>query len=108
MLRLTLRMSCSCNTYIQTRRGTMYLITAVIKQLPTIYGLSLNPGPLRHAILALSATYIDNEQHADQMEFHSHKARLSLITRLATPTVVDEFDVLATFVLAIQAWTGSV
>lgn len=83
------------------------VIAAVIKQMPTVYGLSLTSGPLRHAILALSATYINIQQHVDQMEFHSHKARLSLINRLATPTVVDEFDVLATFVLAIQACTVS-
>jgi hypothetical protein len=81
------------------------VISAVIQKLPSIYGLPLYAGPLRHAILSLSATYIGSEVHIDQTEFHCHKARLMLINRLATPTVVNELDVLATFVLALQAWT---
>ena len=82
------------------------ITAAVIKRLAAVYKPSLTSGPLRHAILTLSATYIGSMQYVEQMEFHSHKARLSLMTRLDTPNVVSEIDVLASFMLAIQAWTG--
>lgn len=84
------------------------ITAAVIKRLPAVYGLSLTSGPLRHAILALAAAYLGTEQHIEQTEFHAHQARRFLITRLATPSVIDEADVLGAFVLAIYAWTGPV
>ena len=83
------------------------ITVAVIKRLPTIYGLSLPSEPLRHAILALSAAYIGNMHHVEQMESHSCKAKAWLIKRLYTPSLIDEFDVLASFILAIQAWRRS-
>lgn len=64
------------------------VISTVIQKLPSIYRLLLYAGLLCYAVLSLSTAYIGSEGHIDQMEFHCHKARLMLINRLATPTVI--------------------
>lgn len=82
------------------------LTAALIKKFPAVYGLSLPAGALRHATLALAACYLPSAQHEEKMEFHAHKARSALITKLTTPSAISDADVLAAFLLAIYAWNG--
>ena len=77
------------------------LVGAMIKCLSSVYGLSLPTGPLRYAVLALSSLCLSGRLDVEPIQDYFGKTRVSLITRLASPHVVDETDLLATFILAV-------
>lgn len=77
------------------------LVGAMIKCLSSVYGLSLPTGPLRYAVLALSSLCLNGRLDVEPIQDYFRKTRVSLITRLASPHVVDETDLLATFILAL-------
>ena len=83
--------------FAYTREGTIF--SSIAKQFAIHYGLSITHKSLRDALLAFSTGCLPSPQFRDAFEYHKNSCLQTLITKLRTPSSVEEADIFAAFVL---------
>lgn len=78
----------------------------LIRNFPYVYGPSLVSPTLRHAVLTIAAMKLPSQQFSKQTQHHRRRAYRELAIKLKTPSLIDETDIFAAYLLTF-ATAGS-